>query len=321
MKIFSGFLVYLVYFFVGSPFAQNYPDKPVRFISPFPPGGGTDLMGRVLAPPLLQRWGHAFLVENKPGANGSIGSQYVAKSPADGYTLLIGTMGTHGINPSIYPQLGYDPIHDFSAISQLVTSPMMLLVHPSMPAKTVADFIRLAKSQPGRITFSSSGKGSVGHLAGLLLNVTANIQLTHVPYRGSGPATVDLLSGQVQAMLGSPAATLSFVNNHKLRALAQTSRHRSALLMNLPTLAESGLAHYDVSTWYGLWAPALTPKSIVHQLQIEVARILFLPEVKRFLATQGLEPVASTPDILSRQVKLEMTQWAHVTASSALHPE
>ena len=305
----------------GPACAQNYPEKPIRLISPFPPGGGTDLMGRLIGQQFTKSWGQQVIVENKPGANGTIGSEFVAKSAPDGYTLLVGTMGTHGINASLYRKLPYDTVNDFAPITALITSPMMLLVHPSIPARSVREFIALAKARPGQITFSSAGTGSVGHLAGELLNSVAQVRLVHVPYRGSGPATIDLLSGQVQAMLGSPAATFAYVKAGRVRALAVTSSKRTAFMPEIPTLAESGLRDYDVTTWYGFWAPARTPRIIVQKLHAEVVRMLALPEIRQQLATQALEPHGNTPDEFALQIKTELVKWARVAASAAIAPE
>jgi tripartite-type tricarboxylate transporter receptor subunit TctC len=198
---------------------------------------------------------------------------------------------------------------------------MMLLVHPSIPARSVREFIALAKARPGQITFSSAGTGSVGHLAGELLNSVAQIKLVHVPYRGSGPATIDLLSGQVQAMLGSPAATFNYVKAGRARALAVTSIKRTAFMPEVPTLAESGLRDYDVTTWYGFWAPARTPKPIVQKLHAEVVRMLALPEIRQQLATQALEPLGNTPEEFALQIKSELAKWARVAAGAAIAPE
>ena len=301
--------------------AQSYPDKPIRLISPFPPGGGTDLMGRIIGQQFTRSWGQQVIVENKPGANGTIGSEFVAKAAPDGYTLLVGTMGTHGINASLYRKLPYDTVNDFAPITALITSPMLLLVHPSMPARSVREFIALAKTRPGQITFSSAGTGSVGHLAGELLNAIAQVKLVHIPYRGSGPATIDLLSGQVQAMLGSPAATFNYVKAGRVRALAVTSIKRTAFMPDIPTLAEAGLRDYDVTTWYGFWAPARTPKVIVQKLHAEVVRMLALPETRQHLATQALEPLGNTPEEFALQIKTELAKWARVAANAAITPE
>ncbi|HEV7802452.1 MAG TPA: tripartite tricarboxylate transporter substrate binding protein [Burkholderiales bacterium] len=301
--------------------AQSYPDKPIRLIAPFPPGGGTDLMGHLISQHINRQWGQPVVVENKPGANGMIGSEFVARAPADGYTLLVGTMGTHGINASLYRKLPYDTVADFAPITELISSPMMLLVHPSVPARSVKDFIALAKARPGQLTFSSAGIGSVGHLAGEWFNAMAQVKTLHVPYKGSGPATVDLLSGHVQAMLGSPAAAAGFVKSNKVRALAVTSIKRSSLMPDIPTVAESGLRGYDVTTWYGLWAPAQTPRSIVSRWHGEIVRMLALPSTTQQLSTQGLEAVGNTPEQFAAQIKLELQKWARVAASAGIVPE
>ena len=301
--------------------AQTYPQKPIRIVSPFTPGGGTDLMGRLIGQQLTKSWGQQVVVENRAGANGMLGSEFVAKSAPDGYTLLVGTMGTHGINASLYRKMPYDAIADFTPITTLITSPMLLLVHPSIPARSVADFVALAKARPGQITFSSAGTGSVGHLAGELFNFVAHVKIVHIPYRGSGPATIDLMSGQVQSMLGSPAAALNYVKSGRVRALAQTSLKRSALIPDIPTLYESGLKDYDVTTWYGFWGPPRLPSAIVQRLHGEVVRMLALPETRQQLTTQGLEPLGNTPDEFALLVKAELAKWARVAANAGIAPE
>jgi tripartite-type tricarboxylate transporter receptor subunit TctC len=301
--------------------AQNYPEKTIRIVSPFTPGGGTDLMGRLIGQQFTKSWRQQVIVENRPGANGMLGSDFVAKSPPDGYTLLVGTMGTLGINASLYRKMPYDAIQDFAPITALITSPMLLLVHPSIPARSVSEFIALAKARPGQITFSSAGTGSVGHLAGELFNFVAQVKIVHIPYRGSGPATIDLMSGQVQSMLGSPAAALNYVKSGRVRALAQTSLKRSALIPDIPTLYETGLRDYDVTTWYGLWGPARMPNAIVQKLHDEVVRMLALADIRQQLATQGLEPLGNTPEEFAALVKAELAKWARVAAHASITPE
>ena len=301
--------------------AQNYPEKTIRIISPFTPGGGTDLMGRLIGQQFTKSWGQQAVVENRPGANGILGSDFVAKAAPDGYTLLVGTMGTHGINASLYRKMPYDAAQDFSPVTALITSPMLLLVHPSIPARSVGEYIALAKARPGQITFSSAGTGSVGHLAGELFNFVAQVKIVHVPYRGSGPATIDLMSGQVQSMLGSPAAALNYVKAGRVRALAQTGVKRAALIPDIPTIAEAGLRDYDVTTWYGLWGPARMPNALVQKLHDEVVRMLALAEIRQQLATQGLEPLGNTPQEFAALVKTELAKWARVAAHAGITPE
>ena len=302
-------------------FAQTYPEKPIRIVSPFTPGGGTDLMGRLMAQQFTKTWGQQVIVENRPGANGMLGAEFVAKAAPDGYTLLVGTMGTHGINASLYRKMPYDAVSDFTPITALITSPMLVLVHPSIPARSVKEFITLAKARPAQITFSSAGTGSVGHLAGELFNYLAQVKIVHVPYRGSGPATIDLLSGQIQSMMGSPAATLNYVKAGRVRALAQTSIKRSSLIPDIPTLAESGLKDYDVTTWYGFWAPARMPHAVTQKLHAETVRLLALPDTRQLLTTQGLEPLGNTPEEFAAQVKAELAKWARVATNAAITPE
>lgn len=306
---------------VPSALAQTYPDKPIRIISPFTPGGGTDLMGRLIAQQFTKAWGQQVIVENRPGANGMLGAEFVAKAAPDGYTLLVGTMGTHGINASLYRKMPYDAVADFTPITALITSPMLVLVHPSIPARSVKEFIALAKARPSQITFSSAGTGSVGHLAGELFNYLAQVKIVHIPYRGSGPATIDLLSGQVQSMMGSPAATLNYVKAGRVRALAQTSIKRSSLIPDIPTLGESGLKDYDVTTWYGFWGPARMPAAITQKLHAETVRLLALPDTRHMLTTQGLEPLGNTPEEFAAQVKAELAKWARVAANASITPE
>ena len=304
-----------------SAYAQTYPEKPIRIVSPFSPGGGTDLMGRLIGQQFTKSWGQQVVVENRPGANGMVGADFVAKAAPDGYTLLVGTMGTHGINASLYRKMPYDAVAGFTPVTALITSPMLLLVHPSIPARSVKDFIALAKARPGQITFSSAGTGSVGHLAGELFDFLAQVKIVHIPYRGSGPATIDLLSGQVQSMVGSPAATLSYVKAGRVRALAQTGARRSAVIPDVPTLAESGLKDYDVTTWYGFWGPARMPHALTQKLHGEVVRMLALPETRQLLTAQGMEPFGNTPEEFAALVKAELAKWARVAAHAGITPE
>ena len=305
----------------GAAHAQTYPEKTIRIVSPFTPGGGTDLMGRLIGQQFTKSWGQQVIVENRPGANGMLGSDFVAKAASDGYTLLVGTMGTHGINASLYRKMPYDAVQEFSPVTALITSPMLLLVHPSIPARSVGEYIALAKARPGQITFSSAGTGSVGHLAGELFNFVAQVKIVHVPYRGSGPATIDLMSGQVQSMLGSPAAALTYVKAGRVRALAQTGVRRAALIPDIPTMYESGLRDYDVTTWYGLWGPARLPNAIVQKLYAEAVRMLALADIRQQLAIQGLEPLGNTPEEFAALVKAEIAKWARVAAHAGIAPE
>ena len=275
--------------------AQDYPRKPVRMIVPYPPGGPTDILGRIVAQNLSERLGQQVVVENKPGASGMIGADLVAKAPPDGYTLLANA-SIHVINPSLYKNATYDALKDFAPVSLIAEVPLVLVVAPGLEVKSVKELIALAKSKSGKLNFASSGNAAAPHLAGEAFKIAAGVDMQHVPYKGSGPALTDLMGGQVQLMFDSLPSSISHVKSGKLRAIAVTTAKRSSALPSVPTIAESGVPGFDISTWYGIWAPAGTPTEIVSKLSGEIAKIVKLADVRERLGGLGAEPAGNSPD-------------------------
>ena len=300
----------------ASAHAQDFPTKPIRIVVPFPPAGATDIIGRIVAADFQKAWGQPATVENRAGAGGNVGTEIVARAPPDGYTLLVGTVGTHGINASLYPKLPYDPIKDFEPVSLVALVPNLMVVHPSVPAKTVQEFIAYARTRPGKIDYASSGNGTSIHLAAELFKTMSNTFLVHIPYRGSGPAVTDLLGGQVQVMFDNMPSALPHVRAGKLRPLGVTSAKRSPALPDVPTIAEAGLKGYEASSWFGILAPAGTPKAIVDRLQQQIARGLATPEGRERLATQGAEPIAGTPAEFAAHIRAEIAKWGQVVKAA-----
>ena len=294
---------------------QEYPAKPIRVVVPFPPGGGTDFMGRVIMQRVGEGLGATVVIENRGGAGSSIGTDIVAKSPADGYTLLI-VSGAHAINPSIYPKLPYDSVRDFAPVTMFTSGPGLLVVHPSVPAKSVKELIALAKARPGQINYASAGIGTPPHLAGELFKAMAHVDIVHVPYKGNGPAYTDLIGGHVSVMFPNVATATAHVRAGKLRALAVTTKNRTPIAPELPTISEAGVPGYDVSSWYGLLAPAGTPAAVLAKLQREIARVMRLPDVSEKLTSQGLDIVGDTPDEFAAIIKTEIAKWAKVVKAS-----
>lgn len=298
--------------------ARGYPTKPVRIIVGQAPGGATDIVARSLAVKLGEAFGQSVVVDNRAGAAGSIGSAIVAKSAPDGYTALI-VSSTYTINPSLYKNLPFDPVKDLQPVTLIASSPFLLMVHPSVPARTTKDLIALAKTKP--LTYGSGGVGSSGHLAAELFSSMAGIELTHVPYKGAGPALIDALGGQVNLILSSIVSAMPYAKGGKLRALAITTRARSGAFPDLPTIAESALPGYDFSSWYGLLVPAGTSKQIVGRLYTETAQALRTPDLQQRLSSEGCEPVGNTPEQFAAYLKLEMTRWAKVAKASGMRAE
>jgi tripartite-type tricarboxylate transporter receptor subunit TctC len=295
--------------------AQSYPKAPVKLVVPFPAGGGVDTAGRLLAMQLGKSMGGAFVVENRSGANGNIGTEIVAKAAADGYTLLFTGAG-FVTNPSLYKKIPYDPYKDFEPIALMAFGPNVLVVHPSIAAKTVRELIALAKSKPGDIGFAGAGSGSTPHLAGELFNQMAGVQLMHIPYRGSAPAMVGLLSGEVPVMFLPAINAGQHVATGKLRALAVTSVQRLASMPELPTMAESGLPGYESSQWYGVLAPSGTPVDILTQLNANIARIMQSAEMRTRMHDDGLVPAGGTREQFAFHIKAEIAKWAKVIQAS-----
>lgn len=295
--------------------AQGYPVGPVRVIVPFPAGGGVDSAGRMLAQKLTENFGKSFVIENRGGANGNIGTEVVAKSPKDGYTLLVTGAG-FVTNPSLYAKIPYDAIKDFDPISLMALGPNVLVVHPSLPVKSVKDLIALAKAKPGEIGFAGSGSGSTPHLAGELFNTLAGVSMVHVPYRGSGPAMIGILSGETPVMFLPAINAGPHVKSGRLRAIAVTSTRRLPAMPDLPTVAEAGLNGYESSQWYGLLAPAGTPEEILNLLDARVVKIVQTADMRERLIDDGLVPVGSTREQFAAHIKTEIAKWAKVIKQS-----
>ena len=292
--------------------AQNYPSKPIRFYTPYPPGGTTDILARIIGAKLHEAWGQPVIIEAKPGAGGNIGTDFVAKSPADGYTILMGASGPLAINASLFSKLPYDPAKDLAPVVLSASVPLVLVTHPSLPVKTVREFIALMKARPGQFNYASAGPGSPQHLTAEMFKFMANVEMTHIPYKGSGPAIVDLIGGQIPFAFESMIPILPHVRSEKLRGLAVTSTTRSPVLPQISTVAESGVPGFESIAWYGVVAPAGTPKEIVAKLNAEIVRIANLPDIKKQLMEMGSPPVAGTPDQFGALIRSEIPKWGRV---------
>jgi len=296
--------------------AQAYPTKAIHLIVGVPPGGTTDVIARLISPKLSAQLGQQVIVENRAGAGGNIGAEFVVKSPPDGHTIYLGPIGTMSINSSLYPHMTWDTLRDFAPISQLTSIPQMLVVHPSVPANDVGQLIALAKSRPGQLNFASASAGSATHLAAELFKSMSGTNIVHIPYKGSGPAMIDLLGGQVSMMFEQIVTALPPVRQGKLRALGVTTLKRSPVAMDIPTIAEAGLPGYDVTTWHGLFAPAATPRNIVNRLSNETAKALQSKDINEKFLAQGADPVSSTPEQFVAFLKVEIAKWAKVVKES-----
>ena len=289
-----------------------YPDRPIKLVVPYPPGGTTDLLARTLAPRLSERLGQPILIENRAGAGGVIGSQVVAKSPADGYTLVFGSIASHGILPAIQTPQPYDPIRDFAPVSLVAITPNVLLANVSAPAKNLSELITLAKSQPGKLNFGSTSLGGSPHMSGELLKSQAKIQMVHVPYKGGAPMLVDLMGGQISFAFDNLPSSIQHIRSGKVKALAVTTAKRWPHAPEIPTMAEAGLPGYESSAWFGLLAPGNTPKAVVDLLQRHVSAILKQPEVEKIYLEQGAMPVGNTSEEFVRFITAEMQKWKTV---------
>lgn len=299
----------------GPAAAQSWPTGPVRIVVPFPAGGGVDTTGRLIGQRLADALGKPFVIDNRPGANGMIGSEIVAKSPKDGYTLMVN--GANFVTtPSLYSKVTYDPIKDYDPISLLSLAPNVLVVHPSLPAKSVKELIALAKARPGQVNFAGSGSGSTPHLAAELFNTLANVKMVHVPYRGTSPAIVGLMSGESSVMFMPTTNAVQLVKAGKLRGLAVTSSTRLSVLPQLPTVAESGLKGYESSQWYGMLAPAGTPPEVLNALNAHLVKIMQAPDMKQRMTDSGNVAVGSTRDAFAAHLKTEFDKWAKVIRQS-----
>ncbi len=298
------------------PHAQNYPNRPVRLVVPFSAGGAADVPGRILTQKLSEALGHQVVVDNRPGAGSTIGAEQVAKAPPDGYTLLM-ISNTHFVSAALYKKLAYDALSDYAPVTQVTSAPNVIVVHPSLPVKTVRELISLAKAKPGKIDYASSGNGSTQHLTGALFTKMAGIDMTHIPYRGSGPVTADLLGGQVTVGFPGIAGMLPHIKAGKLRALAVTSARRSPELPDLPTVAEAGVKGYDVTAWFGVTGPKDMPRDIVLRLHGELVRILKNPDVQKLLLNAGQEVAwQESPELFGDMLKVESAKWARMVKES-----
>jgi tripartite-type tricarboxylate transporter receptor subunit TctC len=298
--------------------AQNYPAKTVRFVVPFVAGGPTDIQGRLLGEKLGQRLGQQFIIDNRGGANGNIGMDLAAKSPPDGYTLVIATVGTWAVNPSLYKQMPYDPVKDFAPIMQVSSSPGVLIVHPSVPVKSVKDLVALARAKPGKLDYGSSGVGGFGHISGALFCLMTKTEMVHIPYKSSAPSLTDLIAGQIQVLFNNAISTVPFIKSGQARALAVTSLKRMQALPDLPTIDESGVKGYDNSSWSAVAAPAGTPRDIIMKLNGELNQILKLPDVQEKNAAVGADPVGGTPEQFGAYLISEIAKFARVVKEAKI---
>ena len=326
LRFVSGFLRVLVLacvLQVPASWAQSgsWPAKPIRIVVPFAPGGPADLLPRLVGPKLTEAWGQPVVVENKPGAGGNIGMDIVAKSAPDGYTLVIGPNGNLVVNPHLYPNLPYDVVRDFAPITLIASFSNLLVVNPDVPVKSVNELIALAKAKPGTLSYGSPGTGSQPHLGGEFLKLQAGIDIVHVPYSGTAPALRDLLGGQISFMFAQTSSALPQIQSGKLRALGIASPRRSAQLPDLPTIAEGGLPGFEAVSWYALLAPAGTPKDVIAKLQIEIARILQLPDIREKLAAQGGDPVGNTSEQLTAMLRSESARYADIVKRANIKAE
>jgi tripartite-type tricarboxylate transporter receptor subunit TctC len=321
MRFSPGIAAVVILASIAPAAAQTYPAKPVRLIIPFSAGGGTDIFARLIGRKLQENMGQSFVPDNRAGASGIIGCELVARAAPDGYTLLMGTTGTHTTNPAIYAKLPYDPLKDFEPISLVAESPFVLLVHPSLPAKTVKELIAFAKTRPGQLTYGSSGIGSSSHLGFELFNLMAGIKGVHVPYKGLAPAMTDTAAGQLVMTWNSITASAEFIRSKRVRALGIGSKERSALMPEIPTIAEAGLPGYELGSWYGMFAPANTPRAIVGQLHAEIVKAIGDPSLKQQFSALSAEAVGSTPEEFRAVLQKDLVKWAKVAREANVKAE
>lgn len=305
----------------GAAPAQTYPTRPIRWVVTYPPGGPTDVVARAIGAKLTEAWGQQIVIDNRAGAGGVIGTDIAAKAVPDGYTLLFGTSAGLTINPALNSKLPYDAVKDFAPVSLLVLNPQILVVHPTVPANSVKELVALAKARPGQLNYASVGLGSPNHMGMELLKALTGIDIVHVPYKGTGPAITDLLGGQVQLMFNSMPSVLPLVASGKLKALAVGSAQRSPAVPDIPTVAEAGVPGFENVTWYGMFAPAKTPHDIVVKLNKQVVQILAAPEMVQRLASQGAEPRSSTPEELTKFMRVESERWKKVIKTAGIKVE
>jgi len=301
--------------------AASYPSKAVRFIAPFPPGGSTDLLARLVALKLSESWGQQVIVENRGGAGGTIGVELAARAAPDGYTIVMGHVGTFGFNPTLYPKLPYDAIKDFAPVTVLATVPNGMAVHPSLPVKTAGNFVALAKAKPGELLYASGGSGSASHLAGEYFKLLTKINMVHVPYKGTGPAMISMISGQTTMTITGMVALMPHVKSGRLKLLGVATMKRLSILPEIPTINESGVPGYDANQWYGVLTQAAVPRDIVMKLNADMVKVLARTDVKDRLAADGAEAVANTPEQFATHIKAEIARWAPVVKASGAKPD
>ena len=304
----------------ATPDAALYPVKPIRLVVPFAPAGSADALARTIQPALSEALGQTLVIDNRPGASSTIGTDMAAKAAPDGYTLVLITT-THTVNPSLYAKLPYDTVRDFAAISLVVSQPNILVVHPAVAAKSVRELVALAKAKPNTLNFASGGNGSSPHLSGELFKIVAGIQVAHIPYKGSGPGVTDLLGGHVQIMFAGPLALEQHIKSGRLRALAVADRRRSAVLPEVPTMTEAGFPGVETGTWYGMLAPARTPPAAVTFIQRAIVRILQAPDMKSRMLNQGVDIVASSPAEFEKFIITEVAKWSRVVQAAGVHAD
>lgn len=298
--------------------AQTYPAKPIRFIVPFAPGGSTDLVARILAQRLPEALGQAVVVDNRGGAGGVIGAELAARAPADGYTIVLGSPGPLTINPNLLARMPYDTLRDFSPITLATISPFILVLHPSLPVRSVQELVALARARPGQLNYGSAGNGSVGHFSAEQFKSLAGVNLVHVPYKGAGPAVTDLVGGQLHLMFENLPTVLPHIRSGKLRALAVGTRKRSALVPEYPTISEAGVPGYESSTAFGVLAPAKTPAAVIGRLNQEIVKILNSPDIKERLSAQGLEAAGGTPQQYAAHLKEELAKYGRIVKAAGI---
>ncbi len=298
-----------------------WPVKPVRIVSPYPPGGANDILARILAQKLGETLGQSFLVENRAGAAGNLGAELVAKAAPDGYTLLMGQASNLTINVSLMPKMGFDPVRDFAPVTLVASTPNLLVVHPSLPVKTVRDLVRLARARPGALNYASSGSGTAGHLAGELFKRQAGIDMVHIPYKGAAPALTDVVAGHAQLYFTSPISAQPFTRSGRLRMVAVTGLKRSASMPDIPTVAEAGFPDFDVVSWWGLLTPAAVPREVINRLHAEVTKAIALPDIRAKFAEQGADPLTSTPEQFAAYIQSEIAKWGRLIRELGVRSE
>ncbi len=307
--------------FAAAAYSQTYPIKPIRIIVPFPPGGATDVLARTVGPRMSETFAQQVIVENRSGATGNIGAELAAKAAPDGYTLVVGQASNIAINITLMGRLPYDPVKDFTPLTLLASTPNVLVIHPSLPVRSVKDLIALAKSKPGQLNYATSGNGSPGHFSAELLKKMAGIDMVHIPYKGASPALIDVVGGHASLYFTAMLSAQPFVKSGRLRVIAQTSAKRSPSLPDLPTIAEAGYPDYDITSWWGMLGPAGLPRDIANKLHAEIVRIIATPDVKERLNGLGADAVTNTPEQFTAYIKAEIAKWARIIKETGVKAE